>query len=445
MKRTVFLFFLLGVWMFLVGARAGYAVSNSIILLTIDGPITSATQTYLSRGLELAERRGAEVVILQLDTPGGSISSLQEMISSIRNSRVPVVVYVAPRGAWAASAGALLTLAGHASAMAPETAIGAASPVGGEGEDLGETMSAKVRNQMKAMISPLVAHRPQPAQEMAMKMIDEAEAVSSDEALKMGLIDFIAEDVPTLLQQLDGFVVQMPTGPRALKTQGLPVEQINFSLIEQILQILVNPNVVLILLGLGVQAILIELSSPGGWVAGFLGVVCLALAAYGLGFLSVNWFGLIFLGIAFVLFILDIKAGASGGLTAAGIGSFIVGALVLFNSPGTPEFQRVSIPLVVFLALAIGATFALIVGFAWRAQKTPIRTGIEGLIGAQGVVISDLHPVGQVQAAGELWTAEIAPGSDAIRKGERVEVVAVHGLRLQVKKVQENLLEPQQE
>ncbi|MCS6907827.1 MAG: ATP-dependent Clp protease proteolytic subunit [Anaerolineales bacterium] len=348
MKRTVFLFFLLGVWMFLVGARAGYAVSDSIILLTIDGPITSATQTYLSRGLELAERRGAEVVILQLDTPGGSISSLQEMISSIRNSRVPVVVYVAPRGAWAASAGALLTLAGHASAMAPETAIGAASPVGGEGEDLGETMSAKVRNQMKAMISPLVAHRPQPAQEMAMKMIDEAEAVSSDEALKMGLIDFIAEDVPTLLQQLDGFVVQMPTGPRALKTQGLPVEQINFSLIEQILQILVNPNVVLILLGLGVQAILIELSSPGGWVAGFLGVVCLALAAYGLGFLSVNWFGLIFLGIAFVLFILDIKAGASGGLTAAGIGSFIVGALVLFNSPGTPEFQRVSIPLVVF-------------------------------------------------------------------------------------------------
>lgn len=440
MKHIRLWAFLMGLWLVGLGASSSQAAGSSIFLLTINGPITAATETYLSRSLALADQRNAEVVILQLDTPGGSVSSLQKMMIEMRNSRVPVVVYVYPRGAWAASAGALLTFAGHASAMAPETAIGAASPVSGEGEDLPETMSAKVRNQMKASIAPLVAHRPPEAQEMAMRMIDEADAISSDEALAIGLIDFLAEDLNDLLRQLDGYTVKTSSGTRTLQTQGVPITQVNFSLIEQILQILVNPNIVLILLGLGVQAILIEISSPGGWVAGFIGAVCLALAAYGLGVLSVNWFGLIFLGIAFVLFILDIKAGGTGGLTAAGIGSFIIGALVLFNSPGTPSFQRVSLPLVIFLALVIGGTFALIVGFAWRAQKTHIRTGAESLVGAHGLAVSDIAPHGQVQVSGELWSAEAVPESGPIRKGERVEVVAVHGLRLQVRKVGSDFL-----
>lgn len=411
------------------------ASGPSILVLTIDGPITSATQTYLARGIETAERRGAEAIILQLDTPGGSLGSLQQMISDIRGSEVPVIVYVTPRGAWAASAGALLTIAGHASAMAPETAIGAASPVSGEGEDLTETMEVKTKNQMKATIAPLVAHRPLAAQELAEAMIDEAVAVSSEQALEIGLIDFIAEDLEDLLAQLDGFTVNMPDGPRVLHTLGVPVQMVNISLIEQLLQILVNPNIVLILMGLGVQAILIEISSPGGWVAGFIGAVCLALAAYGLGFLSVNWFGLIFLIIAFVLFIIDIKAATHGGLTAAGIGSFIVGALVLFNSPGTPEFQRVSVPLVVFLAIVLGASFAVIVGFALRAQRTRVRTGAESMSGTTGLAVSDVAPTGQVQAAGELWSAEAVPGSEPIRQGDRVEVVKVEGLRLKVKKI----------
>ncbi len=426
---TVGVFLLLPLW-------AG-ASGTSILVLSIDGPITSATQTYLTRGLAIAEQRGAEAIILQLDTPGGNIGSLQKMISGIRSSKVPVVVYVTPRGAWAASAGALLTISAHASAMAPETAIGAASPVSGEGEDLAKTIDSKAKNQLKATIAPLVAHRPPEAQKLAQAMIDEAKAVSSDTAYEIGLIDFIAEDLDDLLAQLDGFTVTMPDGPRVLHTQGLPVQSLTISLIEQLLQILVNPNIVLILLGLGVQAILIEISSPGGWVAGFIGAVCLALAAYGLGFLSVNWFGLIFLAIAFVLFIIDIKAATHGGLTAAGIGSFIVGALVLFNSPGTPDFQRVSVPLVVFLALVIGASFAVIVGFALRAQKTPVRTGAESLSGATGFAVSDVTPSGQVQAAGELWSAEAVPGSEPIRKGDRVEVVAVEGLHLKVKKAED--------
>jgi membrane-bound serine protease (ClpP class) len=248
-------------------------------------------------------------------------------------------------------------------------------------------------------------------------------------------VDFIANDTTDLLNQLDGYTVQMADGPRKLHTSGAVTENLAMSLIEQLLQLLVDPNFVFILLSIGVQAILIELSSPGGWVAGFVGMVCLALAAYGLGILPVNWFGLAFLIIAFVLFIVDIKAVTHGGLTAAGIGSFIVGALVLFNSPGTPQFQRVSLPLVILVALITGISFAIIVGFALRAMKKPVITGQEGMRGHTGIARTDINPTGQVQTGAELWTAELAEGQGRIRKGEKVEVVKVEGLTLKVKKM----------
>ncbi|OGO11575.1 MAG: hypothetical protein A2Z66_02500 [Chloroflexi bacterium RBG_13_66_10] len=185
---------------------------------------------------------------------------------------------------------------------------------------------------------------------------------------------------------------------------------------------------------MGVQAVLIELSSPGGWVAGFVGFVCLALGAYGLGILPVNWFGLAFLIIAFVLFIVDIKAPTHGALTVAGVGSFILGALVLFNSPGTPEFQRVSVPLVVGVGIVTAALFFVVVTFAIRAQRRRVATGIEALIGRVGEARGELNPSGMVQVAGELWSAEVEPGSTSIPGGARVEVVGVDGLRLRVRK-----------
>jgi membrane-bound serine protease (ClpP class) len=207
------------------------------------------------------------------------------------------------------------------------------------------------------------------------------------------------------------------------------------SLIEQLLQFLIDPNIVFLLLAIGVQALLIELTHPGAWVPGFIGVVSLALAAYGLGILPVNWFGLVFIVAAFVLFILDIKTPTHGALTVTGVVSFIVGALVLFNSSGTPQFQRVSIPLVIFVGGFIGAIFAVILGYALRAQRRPVITGQESLIGRIGIARSDLNPAGQVQAGSELWTAELAEGSGQIRKGDRVEVLAVDGLRLKVRKM----------
>jgi membrane-bound serine protease (ClpP class) len=411
------------------------ASGNTVLVLTIDGAITPSTQEYLSRGIQTAEQGGAEMLILQLNTPGGGLDPMQKMVEAMRASTVPVIVYVTPRGAWAGSAGTIITLAGHAAAMAPETAIGAASPVGTQGEDLSTTEQAKVTEIMKATVRTLAEWRGPQAVALAEATIESAKAVSASEALNAHLVDFIATDVNDLLRQLDGFTVQMADGSRVLHTAGAVQQNLAMSFIEQLLQLLIDPNIVFLLLALGVQALLIELTHPGAWVPAFVGVTSLALAVYGLGILPVNWFGLVFIVMAFVLFIVDIKTPTHGALTVAGVASFIIGALVLFNSPGTPRFQRVSIPLVIFVGVFIGLIFAVILGYALRALGRPVITGQESLHGKTGIATTDLVPTGQVRAAGELWTAELAAGSGKIRRGDRVEIVEVKGLILQVKKI----------
>jgi len=429
-------FVALTMFLSITGSQGTYAQDNIplAIYLNAEGAVTPAMAEYLERGIEKAENEAAEVIIFQLDTPGGAVDIMNNMVKSIRSSDVPVIVFVAPDGAMAASAGAVITLAGHAAAMAPGTSIGAASPVGSEGEDLDETLEAKTKNILKASVRSLTEHRNPEAIALAEEMIESAEAVSAKEALEVGLIDFIANDIDDLLQQLDGFKVNTITGEITLRTSDAEVEELAPSFIEQLLAILTNPNIVFLLLTIGVQAILIEISSPGGWVAGFIGAVSLALAAYGLGVLPVNWFGVIFLVIAFVLFILDIKAPTHGALTAAGVASLIVGALVLFNSPSVPNFQRVSVPLVVGASIASGAIFFVILIFALRAQRTPIRTGMESLVGKIGTVRNDLNPVGLVRVGGERWTAESIISGEVIHRETLVEVVQVVGLKLKVKK-----------
>ena len=409
--------------------------SPLVIVLTADGPISPAMAEYLSRGIQTAERRGAEALIFQLNTPGGAVTTMNAMVQDILASQVPVVVYVAPRGGMAASAGTIITLAGHAAAMAPETMIGAASPVGGEGEDLGETMAAKEQNALAATVRALAERRGSEAVALAERTIREAAAASASEALEVGLVDFIARDITDLLSQLDGFPVSLDGETIALETSNAQVEDVSISFIEQLLLILTNPSIVFILLSVGVQAILIEISSPGGWAAGFIGACCLALAAYGIGVLPVNWFGLVFVVIAFILFILDIKAPTHGGLTAAGIGSLIVGGLVLFNSPSTPSFQRVSVPLVVGVSLFSGLIFFTIMMIAVRAQRAPVRTGQESMTGKMGVARSAINPSGSVQVGGELWTAELAPGEAPIPAGARVIVESAEGIRVMVRHI----------
>jgi membrane-bound serine protease (ClpP class) len=408
--------------------------TRRILVLAADGPITPAMAEYLVRGIQTAENQGAEALIFEMNTPGGNLDLMNRMVQDIRSSAVPVVVYVSPRGAMAGSAGAVITLAGHASAMAPETAIGAASPVGGEGEDLGKTMQAKQTEILKATVRSLADRRGQEAIDLAQQMIETARAVSASEALQAGVVDFIASDLDDLVAQLDGFTVVTQAGEQVLQTRDAVIQELRISFIERLLAVLTNPNIVFLLIAIGVQAILIEISSPGGWIAGFIGVVCLSLASYGLGVLPVNWFGIIFLVTAFVLFILDIKAPTHGALTVAGVGSLIVGALVLFNSPNVPSFQRVSVPLVIFSSIFTGLVFFTILLFALRAQRTPVRMGQESLVGKTGIVSSELNPRGIVQLAGERWTAEAQNETLPVAVGERIEVVRVEGLRLWVQR-----------
>ncbi len=404
------------------------------IVMTADGPIMPPMLEYFKRGIETAEQRDAEVLVIQLNTPGGSVETMLEMIQAMRASKVPVVVYVSPNDAIAGSAGALITMAGHASAMAPKTAIGAASPIDSSGADIESTLETKVKEILKARARSLVEDRGTKAIQLAEAMIDDAKAVTAKEALEAGLIDFISDDTEDLLQSLNGFTVQMEDSRHTFKTENIRIQELDISFIEQLLLLLTDPNIAFLLLAIGVQAVLIEISSPGGWVAGFIGAVCLTLAIYGMGVLTVNWFGVIFLLIAFVLFILDIKAPTHGALTTAGVASFIIGALVLFNSPGTPQFQRVSVPLVVGMGVFLGLLTFTVLMFAIRAQRVPIRIGVESMLGKTGTAKTFSNEAGQVQVGSELWSAEKAAESESIGKGDFIEVVEVRGLRLIVKK-----------
>jgi membrane-bound serine protease (ClpP class) len=434
MKRASFLLVLAAILFAAVSTSRAQGQHPLILVLQANGPITPPMAEYLGRGIQAAEQQNAEALIVQLDTPGGDLGSLDNIIKAIRASTVPVVIYVAPNGAMAGSAGALVTLAGHVAAMAPEAAIGASSPVGSSGQDLSTTEKAKASEIMKAQIRPLVERRGPAAAQLAQDMIDNAKAVSASEALKAHLIDMIASNTDDLMKQLDGFSVSMPAGPRTLHTSGAVTQPVEMSLLEQLLLILTDPNIVFVLLALGVLALQVELTHPGAWVPGFIGITCLALATYGLGVLPVNWFGLVFIITAFVLFLLDIKAPTHGALTAAGVASFIIGALVLFNSPGVPAFERVSVPLVVGVGLTIGLMFAGILTYALRAQGLPLQTGTGVILGKFGTAKSDIKPSGQVQVESELWTAEAAEGSASIRRGDKVEVVEVRGVHLKVRK-----------
>ncbi len=405
------------------------------IIMTADGTIMPPMLEYFQRGIKTAEQRNAEVLVIQLNTPGGSISVMSEIVGVIGKSKVPVVIYVSPKDAQAASAGALITMAGHASAMAPRTVIGAASPIDGSGANIESTLEKKIKEDLKAKARTLVEHRGSAAVTLAEAMIDDAKAVTAKEALDSKMIDFISDDTEDLLQSLNGFTVKMDDGSKhTFNTENVRTENVDISFIEQLLMMLTDPNIAFLLLAIGVQGILIEISSPGGWFAGFIGAVCLTLAVYGMGVLTVNWFGFIFLIIAFVLFILDIKAPTHGALTTAGVASFIIGALVLFNSPGTPQFERVSVPLVIGMGIFLGLLFFGILLIALRAQHNPIQTGAESMLGKTGTARTAVDGEGQVQLGSELWSAEKFPESEPIGKGDHVEVVEVRGLRLIVKK-----------
>jgi membrane-bound serine protease (ClpP class) len=310
--------------------------------------------------------------------------------------------------------------------MAPNTSIGAASPVSGQGEEIPETLKDKIVNILQADIEGLAQRRGEKAVEWARQAVSEARAATAEEALDLGVIDFIATDLSDLLRQMDGFKVALHDREVTLSTQDAPTEELPMTGIERLLHTITNPNIAFILLTLGINGILFELSSPGGYAAGVVGVICLLLAFYALGVLDVNYTGLLFIALAFILFVVDIKAPTHGILTVGGIVSFVLGSLILFNSP----YYQVSRNLVVSVGLATGAFFAFIVAKAIAIQYRPATTGAEALVGAIATARTDLSPVGTIFLKGEWWEAE-AEG-DPVKAGERVRIKSVDGFRLRV-------------
>jgi len=419
-----------------LGSNAAAQAEREVYVLTVDGAISNANADYINRGIELAGREEAQAVVILLNTPGGDLIATLKIMETLENAKAPVIVYVWPRGGMAASAGALITLAASGAAMAPHTTIGAAHPVStGEGGVDDEAIE-KVVNVLVEHAGVFAARRGQAAVKWAEQAIRKSETASEQEALDLGLIDVVADDLDDLLAQFDERTVPLGTHEVTLHTAGAAVQEVPMSPVEQVLSMLINPNVAFLLLVLGIQLILLELSAPGGWVAGFLGVVCLALAAYAMRILPLNGLGLVLIGVAFVLFFLDLKTPGVEALTFAGVGTLIAGALILFNLPAGSPYGKVSVPLVVATSLVVGAFFAFIVAKGLRVQKLRPVTGAESLIGQRGVVQTPLDPAGTVWVAGETWTAVADDGP--LAEGEQVEIVAVAGLRLRVRRRSRN-------
>lgn len=440
-KKKLVAFVLIGLALvFIFLPQRSQAADQYIMLMDADGAIVPAMENYFDRALDQAEEDDVALVIIQLDTPGGSVATTEEMVQRIRTADVPVVVYVSPRGAMAASAGSLITLSGHASAMAPESVIGAASPINGDGSDLNETADRKAKEILTANMRSLTENRSPEAQRLAEEMITEAVAVTATEALDIGLIDYIATDTDDLIAQMDGTTLNLHDRSVTLALAGLETRTVEMSIVEQVLLILTDPTLVFMLLSVGVLLIIIEFRAPGGWVAGTMGATCVALSLYGLGVLPINFLGLIFVGLAVILFVLEIQIpDTQGALTAAAAVSLAAGGLIMFNRPQVREFGGISIAFVIAQSLGIGIAGAIIVNWLIRTVRHQPITGESGMVGMIGKARTTLEPQGMIFVNGERWRAETTEGVH-VEQGQSVRVVSVADLLLMVEPV-ESVLE----
>jgi membrane-bound serine protease (ClpP class) len=405
---------------------------NQVLVVDVKGPVTPIMLGLIERAMAEADARNAAALIIRLDTPGGSIDLTQRIIQAMIAADVPLVVYVWPPGGHAASAGTFITLAGHVAAMAPSTSIGAASPIDGSGADIDETLGAKIENILVADIKGLADRRGEKALKWAQEAITEAKAANAQEALELGVIDFVAKDLDDLLAQLDGFKVELQGEEVTLATADAQVNFLETTTIEDLLSIIANPSIALLLISIGGLAIMYEIIHPGGYMSGVIGVICLLIGLYAVGQLPVNYAGLALILLAFALFGAELFAPTHGALTVGGVVAFIVGALILFN---TNEFSY-QLPWSSIIGIPI--TLALIFGFgirkAMQARRAKPVTGQEGLLGAIGTVKVALEPEGSVFVWGERWQATSTSGQP-ISAGERVKVTAIEGLHLKVEKV----------
>lgn len=415
-------------------APPGAAQDEQPIAYSIEltGTIDPATEGWLESALEDAAEADAEIAIIRLDTPGGLDDSTREMVKDIVAAPMPVVVYVSPAGARAGSAGAYITQAADVAAMVPQSNIGSATPVQiGPGE-VSDTLGRKIENDAAAFMRALAEEHGRNGQ-VAAETVTEARNLTAQEALDEGLIDVIAVDEDELLSELDGFRVE---GPKAqvLQTAGLEIESHDMPLQYELLQIVVNPNVSFLLLLLGLAGIAIEVLAPGTILPGSLGVISLLLGLYGTAQLPVTLVGILLLLAAAGLIIAEAHLPTGGALGAAGIAALIASGLLLYDT-GSEAFE-VDVPVIVAVAVLVGALGLFVAQRAYRAYRQPhVMTGWEELIGARGEVRLPLDPIGQVFVEGALWRARRASGETTLERGAQVEVTKVDGLTLFVEPV----------
>ena len=404
--------------------------AEKVCLIKIDGAIGPATASYISRSIDEARTQNAQCLVIQLNTPGGLLDSTQTIVQSFLGSTVPVVVYVAPTGATATSAGCFITVAASVAAMAPATTIGAAHPVtlggaptGGE-QKLDDTMKQKLENFSVSYIEAIAARR-QRNVEWAKSAVKESASISAEKALQLKVVDLIAADLPELLKQLNGRVVDGKT----LKTTNANVSEIKMSASEHVFQKLWRPEVMFVLMLIAIYGIIGELTTPGAILPGVVGAIALVLALYLAAILPVNVTGLVLIALALMLFIFDVYAPTHGVLTVGGIISFLIGSLMLFNR-ADPLF-RLSLNYIIPATLVTAGFFIFVIGKGLRAQRLPVRAGAETLLGK---TVTALTPIdsrgGWIFVEGEHWNAV---SDTPIEKGDLTEIAAVQGLTLKVK------------
>lgn len=407
---------------------AGAAAAQEVVRLRVEDTIQPASQKFIERALEEASARGAALVVLELDTPGGLLDSTREITTAITGSPVPVVVYVTPGGAQATSAGFFILLSSDIAAMAPGTNTGAASPVQGGGEDVGETMKAKVFSDASAMARSLAEARGRDV-DLAVEAVVDARSFTAEEALEANLVDLVAKNLDQLLEELDGFEVTRFGGNVAtLELTDPVVFEVERSPAEEVLSFLANPNVAYLLFALGMLGIYVEVTHPGGIFPGVVGVIALLLALYATSVLPLSWAGVALIAVALLLFVLEVKVTSYGLLTVGGLICFVLGSLMLFDSP-IPA-MRVSLGVVLPTAVVIAATVVFLLGRVIQAHRRQVMTGTAGLVGEVGTALSDIEATGKVLVHGEYWDARSTAGR--IEKGSAVRVQAVGDKRIDV-------------
>ena len=415
----------------LTGGAAAQEPTPRVLAVEFENDINPVTQDYLVDAIERGEEEGYDAVVIQLDTPGGLDSAMREIIKKELDAGVPVVVYVSPPGSRAASAGAFITLAADVAAMAPATNIGSSTPVAVGGGEIPDDLRRKVINDAAAYARELAETHGRNG-DWAEAAVRSADNLGAQEALEQNVVDVVAPDLPTLLEEIDG----LRTEPKGfvLNTAGATVDTVEMSLWKRILDLLVDPNLIVLLMSIGVLGITIEILNPGLILPGTVGVISLIVGLFGLQVLPISWAGLLLMLLAVGFFAAEALVPSHGALALAGAVSFVVGALMLFDPAG--EGYQVSI----WVALAVGGTLALVIAIVAtkviRARRAPTKTGREEMFGEIGVVRSAVAPSGLVNIHGEIWKAHSE--SEPIAAGEYVRVSGVgEDLVLEVTPVEE--------